>query len=237
MNELLGRLTPLFHTLRTEKGNNTGLTLNRILHEIELYTGKSYYEDGLLGMIGRRPLETILTLLQHQDQEIRKTSICLLSLILSETNSKLYFIQKCGLAPLPGPITLNRLSSKDTSRLTEIVGKVKKMNSSVLRKDCLWVYSLKDDKIRIINKERMRKECPDLQMNVFGIWLFPQEIREGSKKYFKETGNIKKMSKYIPKSLQRGFSPNEKSSLNKSSLPSKTPSLTRSTQLKYSSFN
>lgn len=76
-----------------------------------------YMRENMLAGIRSKDISKLVSLLESEDQRVRKMTIVIISLILSNPLAKIIFMEKCGLSLIPGKVFLTRLKylSKNVS--------------------------------------------------------------------------------------------------------------------------
>ena len=76
-----------------------------------------YMRENMLSGIRSKDISKLVSLLESEDQRVRKMTILIISLILSNPLAKIIFMEKCGLSLIPGKVFLTRLKylSKNVS--------------------------------------------------------------------------------------------------------------------------
>ena len=96
-------------SLSTSNKGSNDFILKKVVNIFLQDELKSYRTEFIMGEINSKDIEKMLTLLENKDKKIRKLTLLVLTFLLQNGKSKIYFLEKCGLGLKMGKIFLSRL--------------------------------------------------------------------------------------------------------------------------------
>lgn len=166
---------------------------------------EAYQDQFIIGQINSKDIEKLLTLMENKDKRIRKLTLLVLSFLLRNGKSKIYFLEKCGLGLKLGKIFLSRLkyltlNIKDLATSIKILtSAIKESKSKIDNTALFWYIPLVDREKKKILTENTRfcyfntkhidindleeiepDNIPDPIYNLCGIDLTIFDLQDGS---------------------------------------------------------
>lgn len=166
---------------------------------------ENYQTQFIIGQINSKDIEKLLTLLENKDKRIRKLTLLLLSFLLKNGKSKIYFLEKCGLGLKLGKIFLSRLkyltlNIKDLGEAIKVLTTViEEGRANVDKQSLFWYVPLVDREKRTILTKNIQfchfslknieiddvdeicpDNIPDPIYNLCGIDLTVFDLQDGS---------------------------------------------------------
>jgi hypothetical protein len=181
MEKLIKQLTSALSL--KEKSDTTKIMLKILDH---FMTSSSEFEDLFwLQFLNSKDITKLLSLLEDKDKNVRKITLLILVLFLLNEDSKLYFVEKCGLLTKTGKIFLTRLkylklnlgnTEQSIKVLNGIMNKKKTQNNG---KYLFWYIPLKfenDNNLENINFTFFDKNSIDFSQKNLNLLTIPDPI-------------------------------------------------------------
>ena len=154
-------------TLSPSGATTNEYVLRKILDFFFCQQTPTYKEEYILGNINSKDLQKLLTMMENKEKAIRKLSLLVLAFLLQNSQSKMYFLEKCGLGLKLGKVYLTRfkyltLNIKDQNKSLTLLDKILK-NESVSQKDLLFWY------IPLVTNEKQAIEAHQIDFKDFMV--------------------------------------------------------------------
>lgn len=194
----------------------------KIIKNFQITDPTNFRKEFILKKISSKELEKQLVLMESKNITLRKLSMFILTLLTTNKESKIYFLEKCGLPLNPGRIMLTRF--KYLSRCcsdTDSIEILKALSQSPTKDtiDRLFWYVQHDEesitnkkfgmrevKISILNDQKDNeslKKLPDPIQNVVGIFLLQEDISKSSARNEVRSVSVSSKREAIAKRVNR----------------------------------
>lgn len=237
----------LISALNLKKKDEIHKVMLKIIEHYTIKNSEELEELFWLQFFNSKDITKMLSLLEDKDKKVRKLTLLTLVIFLQNEDSKLYFVEKCGLLTKTGKIFLSRLKYLKLN-LGDFEKSIKVLNSIMKKKEIksetkylFWYISLKfssneknheekvkfqffqKSKITYTNRDLNFTQLPDPIYNLCGIEIFT--LKERSKKNL----NSSKISSTSTKKKRKSRSIIKKPARSKSPMVRdlKSPSINR----------